>query len=272
MFLTQITFARAKGIAADEEELEEAADWYLATLLKNGQVYGDRLTGWNRRTLTAYTYLARPDSMAERNHCEFSRAALQAVVELFGQSPTWKILEDNVPKRFPSWKRCTSFYLFTNAFEEASPLCCGDTGQPVPLYLLPISQETREYLCYWSSAYRNHDMLWIGSGALEIPAYKQMADPASELSQNGRDLCAEIQQATGIPTFYYIQRYWGRREGEENRLCPGCGSKWRVKGTRPQGAPFHQFAFRCKRCRLVSNLACADDDERHARIGEFKAK
>ena len=270
MFLTQLTFGTVDGNTANQDDLTDAAEWYLASLLKHGQIYGEYLYDWIGGTLTAYVHLPRPDALDERHHSEWSLDSLKKVENLFGHAPTAKVLSDNVPKRFPKWNRSSSFYLFTHAFDDTSPVCCGDSGKPVPLYLLPLTQQTIEDLYFWSRSYHNHDNLWLGSGALEIPAYKQLADPQSELSLNGRELCTEIETATGKPTFYFMNRYWGREEGEENRLCPGCGSKWRSKEKTSRGNPFHQFAFRCKRCRLVSHLASSDDEERYARIGEYK--
>jgi len=67
---------------------------------------------------------------------------------------------------------------------------------------------------------------WLLSGALEIPAYKKLADPTSELSVNGRELCARIEKATQKPTYYFLMRYWGRNDGEATRSRPLCGAKW----------------------------------------------
>jgi predicted nucleic acid-binding Zn ribbon protein len=49
-----------------------------------------------------------------------------------------------------------------------------------------------------------------------------------------------------------------------------CGGKWHSSGSLSDRYTFHDFHFRCKRCRLVSHCADSYDDERHARIGEFK--
>lgn len=270
MFLAQITFGFDAGKPRQRDALKDAAESYLAALLKNGQIYGDYLFAWSNRQLVAYTHVARPDSLAERHHSEWSKSDLITVVKLFGQSPECQIIDDDVPKRFPSWKRSTSFYLFTHAFDATSPLCCGDTGSSIPVYLIPITQQSREQLYFWSRAYNYHDNIWLGSAALEIPSYKQMANPASDLSVTGRELCAEVERVTKIPTFYFVHRYWGRNVGEAIRPCPLCGSKWKSSDDASNNQPFHHFHFRCKRCRLVSHCANSYDDERHARIGEFK--
>lgn len=270
MFLARIIFGSAVGKPQQRNALADVAESYLASLLKNGQIYGEYLFAWSAGNLIAYTHVARPDSLDERHHSEWARSARDSVVEAFGRAPKCNVLDDDVPRRFRSWKRSASLYLFTHAFDDASPVCCGDTGTPIPLYLLPIDQQTREHVYFWARAYNHHDNIWLESRALEIAAYRQLADPTSELSVTGRELCAEVERATGKPTFYFMHRYWGRKVGEATRPCPLCGGTWHSDANFPGGQPFHQFHFRCNRCRLVSRRADSYDDERHARIGEFR--
>jgi len=270
MFLARITFDTDDGSSRERDALSNAAECYLAALLKNGQIYGEYLFAWSDGILAAYTHVARPDALAERHHSEWAMSDLNSVIKTFGQPPRCEIIDDDVPKRFTSWKRSTWFYLFTHAFDDASPICCGDTGRPIPLYLLPITQHTRESIYFWARSYNYHDNIWLGSAALEIPAYKQLADPISDLSVTGRELSADVERATKTPTFYFMHRYWGRNDGEAVRPCPVCGGKWHSSETATDRQPFHRFHFRCKRCRLVSHCADSYDDERHARIGEFK--
>ena len=180
--------------------------------------------------------------------------------------------DDDVPKRFPAWRRSSSFYLFTHAFDDASPVCCGDSGEPIPVYLLPIPDQDRRDLFSWAGSYKHLDNIWLNSGALEIPAYKQLADPTSQLSVAGRELCASIEKATQKLTFYYLKRYWGRSDGEATRVCPLCGRKWRLSNQPADMSPLHKFQFKCDSCRLVSRIADSYDDERHARIGEYKRR
>ena len=269
--LARITFGPDGGKSRNRDALKDDAEGYLCALQKNGQILGDYLLAWSNANLVGYTYLARPDSLAVRHHSEWSQSALDSVVKAFDQSPKCEIIDDDVPKRFRSWKRSTSFYLFTHAFDDGmSPVRCGDTGDPIPLYLLPITQQLRHDLFSWSCEYKSHDRIYLNSGMLEIPAYKQLADPTSDLSVIGRELCADIECATETPTFYFVHRYWGRKVGEAVRACPDCGGKWHSSDSPEDGQPYHRFHFRCKRCRLVSHCADTFDDERHARIGEFK--
>jgi len=148
-------------------------------------------------------------------------------------------------------------------------LCRGDNGKPIPVYRLPGTHEDREAIYFWQRTYHEYNGIWLGCGELEIPVYKQLADPSSELSQKGREICRAVEKAIRIPTYYFLMRYWGRRSGEDERLCPGCGRAWlsRYPTDHPRG--WWQFAFQCHNCRLVSQVADCDEDERHAVIGEY---
>ena len=268
MFLVRATFGTDRAKRSQRKALVDTAEGYLAALLKNGQICQDYLLAWSDGRLVAYTHAAGPEWFAEGSHSQWGISGLNAVNEAFGHRPQWQVLEDNVPKRSPSWRRSSSLYLFTHAFDSASPVCCGDTGLPMPVYLLPISDQSRESIYFWARSYVHYDNIWLGSGALEMPAYKQLADTTSELAETGRKLCGEIETATKKPTFYYLHRYWGRKAGEETRPCPLCGRKWHVSAVAADKRPFHKFHFRCERCRLVSHCADSFEDERHARIGE----
>jgi predicted nucleic acid-binding Zn ribbon protein len=269
MFLSQIIFGNCDD-SQTEATRSNIAEEYLAALLHNGQILGDYLLAPCKGKLVAYTRVARPKALARRSHSQWGLSSLQKVVERFGQIPQCEIIQDNVPARFASWTKSSSLYLFTHAFDHTSPVCCGDSGAPIPLYLLPISDQTREDLYFWAMHYREHDNVWLTSGVLEVPAYKQTADPRSELSSVGRGLCREIEAATGKKTFYYLHRYWGRKVGERDRVCPICGRRWRTSRKEPETTPFWQFPFRCVRCRLVSHCADSYDNERYAAIGEYK--
>lgn len=60
------------------------------------------------------------------------------------------------------------------------------------------------------------------------------------------------------------------KPGEAERVCPECGGRWKQKSGEGRGMDW--FDFRCEPCRLVSHLASTTEDERHARIGEYRKK
>jgi predicted nucleic acid-binding Zn ribbon protein len=83
--------------------------------------------------------------------------------------------------------------LFTHKNDWESPICRGDNGESVPLYFLPGEHEDREKIYFLQQEYRDYDSIWMSCGELEIPVYKQLATPDSELSSTGRELCTYIE-------------------------------------------------------------------------------
>lgn len=253
-------------------ELEDVADSYLASLLHSGQICGEYFLTWTRGRLNAHVLIAGPGASEPRHHSKYGKQELRKVSDAFGRKPAWTLLDDNAPKRSSSWRSTPFLYLFTHAFDWASPVCRGDGKPPIPVFMLPMSFEHKQSLYFWQRSYYHHDHVWLCSGALEIGAYRQMADPNSDLAEHGRELCREIETATGLPTFYYLTRYWGRPKGEDKRRCPGCGAEWRTN-TQPEiSGRFWHFDFKCDRCRLVSHFGVSTDGGRHVRIGEFTAR
>jgi predicted nucleic acid-binding Zn ribbon protein len=269
MILAKVTFGKYEKHKA--AELEDLMETYLASLLHNGQICSDYFFAWTKGQMNAYVHLVGPNGYSRRYHSKWGKDNLKNLAEAFGQEPSWLILEDGAPKRNSTWRGAPFLYLFTHAFDEGPPIRRGDKGMPIPSYLFPID---KGQLYSWQRDYYYFDNIWIGSGALEMPAYRQLADPKSELSQEGRELCQAIERATGIPTYYFLMRYWGRREGEEKRRCPGCGRLWRSETPLKQNSlekrnTFWKFPFKCNKCRLVSHLADSDDGRR-ASIGEYR--
>lgn len=270
MILANVIFGRCHK--QTKEQLDDIAECYLASLFRTGQICGEYFLTWTKGRLNAHLLLAGPGAFELRYHSDHGKKRLDEVVQAFGNKPTWKILDDDARKRPPSWKGAPFLYLFTHALDRESPVCRGDGRAPVPVFFLPISFELKDRLYFWQKSYYYHDNIWFKSGALEIAAYRQLADPNSELAQEGRELCRELEAATGVPTFYYLMRYWGRLKGEDERPCPGCGTPWKTTRTAKTTWRFCEFDFRCDPCRLVSHVGVAKGGGRHARhtrIGEF---
>ncbi|MFK7821023.1 MAG: DUF2310 family Zn-ribbon-containing protein [Planctomycetaceae bacterium] len=276
--LTRITFRRNDDLARPSQlnadtrfEYEDAADCFVGTLEKYDHIYRGYSSGWCGGSLHYYVNAAQLDAIDPKHFGKYTSQAHDAVAKAFGAAAQVQHLEDATDDRqFTRWEDSSSLYLFFTAFRVTAPVTCGDSGDAIPSYQLPISDETREGLYFWASEYQANDRLWFASGALELPTYRQLADPTSELSQAGRDLCKSVEDATEKPTYYYMMRYHGRLSGEETRACPGCGDTWHVRDEDLQDEPFHNFHFRCETCRLVSSVASnCEEGEEHAEIGEF---
>ncbi len=262
--LVKIQFG--KPLRGEKDRSEDVIDSYLASLQRNGQIFQTSLIKKSGTPLEAYILIPRPNALDKKFSSPWVKKEMLEVIKTFGQEPQFAFLDHSEQKRYSSWKSAPSLYLFMTMFHEGSPVRSTNFSPAIPLYLLPIPVKTRDDITRWVEGYQDHDSLWIGSRALEIPAYKQLADPESELSLEGREYCREIEKATGKPTFFFLMRYYGRRKGEEKRLCPSCGKSWAVK--KSVGPKERPFEFLCKKCRLVSWVA-VDENERYAHIGEY---
>jgi len=253
------------------EEAENLVQYYISALLHNGQACGEYFTVLQKGNICAYVNLQGKDANSPQYHCIYGNKWLEKIEDIFGNKPIWKVIDDEIPQTIEDWDQAPFMYLFTRMNDWESPICRGDNGNPVPLYLLPGEHEDREKIYFWQRKYRDYDSIWMGCGELEIPVYKQLAAPGSELGLTGREICAYIEKATGVPTYYYLMRHWGRRKGEDQRACPACGQKWaQAYKAKMNDSPFHAFDFMCEPCRLVSHVSSACDDERHAVIGEWR--
>jgi predicted nucleic acid-binding Zn ribbon protein len=269
MLLGQATFGKARS-ELDAEDTADKVDGYLAMLQKNGQICGDALRAVSNGDVVAYAYLTRPDSTSRKHHSRYGIKELDVLSALFGQPPSWKLLADDVPATFPDLHDSSALCLFTSAFDGESPICCIDTGERFPAYIVPIDDDERERMFFWSREYNRMDGIWFSSGELEIPAYEQMASPSSLLSKQGRELASQVESSLDIPVYYFLMRYYGRGEHETERRCPGCGKDWRYRTDNSKGNSFWSFPFRCAECRLVSQHADAAYDSSYAHIGEFQ--
>ncbi len=271
MLLADLLFHPAAA-SSDEEraEFRGVAESFLSALEKNGNLNGEYVFDWTSDHLRATAYAASEEALESKAYSTSVEEAYAVVLQCSTRPPTLEVV--GIGKRRVRWDNAAALYLFTHALDRASPVCAGDDGSPIPLYALPISERDREDLCSWASAYRHHDMIALLCGDLEIPAYRQLADPESGLSRTGRQLCQTIETATGLPTYQYLHRYWGRRsEVEVSRSCPGCGASWKKDAGEGHGLAW--FDFLCSGCRIVSNVAASfDSKERLARIGEFSPR
>jgi hypothetical protein len=265
MIIAKIVFGR--GRPTREVDHLDLAESYLASLLRNGQINEYLLS--SSRSITAVVELPRPDALSAKYLSKVGRKELRRVRVAFRRPPSSSLITRPLRRRWPSWQSASALYLFTHAFDRQSPVCAFNLTDALPLYELPISGQLREDVRSWALSYRDLDRVWLGSGTLEMPAYRQLADPSSQLSSVGRDLCSKIGQATRRRTYYYLNRYYGRRRNDDARLCPGCGGEWRVSEQHRETTKFARFEFCCHRCRLVSHTASSPEGGRTARIGEF---
>lgn len=156
--------------------------------------------------------------------------------------------------------KCTSasFYLLKTSYNNmSSPLKCGSCFNPVPLYKIPHYNDYGYHpILSWERYYQSCDHLWMGCAVGEHWSFEQMKSPASELSIIGREICTNIEKATGVPTYYFLYDSAhfdeDRTMAQENaKKCPSCSGEWLLSV--PLGD--NDYHFKCDNCRLVSQIA-----------------
>jgi predicted nucleic acid-binding Zn ribbon protein len=261
--LIQVKINFGRGNGDDREALEDLAETYLGALHHAGQLCGDNIRTWIDSEFVVTAMMAGLGAKKKSSHSSWGLKHLKAVKEKFGREPVWTIHDDEKPTRNITWKGASELVLFTHAFDVNSPVCRSDVEEQVPVFLLPLSEEVKSDLGRWQDLYILHDQMWLASGALEMAAYRELTTLDSDLSEEGRQLCREVEKATKVPTYYFLMRYYSHPTEEFARRCPGCGGKWRTNV--PEENRHRDWHFRCKRCRLVSN-AGVEPNRRLARM------
>ena len=257
------------------EEAKELVEGYLSALVQNGQIDENYSIVPRQEQIVAYIDALGLKANHLPFHSEMGKENLKLIGELFGRTPVWTCNEDFPPKKNVSWKNASFLCCVTSMFDRESPIWRGDKGLIIPYFTLPITDQDKETIYFWTSRYRDHDRIWLDSHDLSMPAYRLLAEPDSSLSIEGRRCCSVIEKATGIPTYYYLTRYYGREVAEEKqRRCPGCGKPWLAEHPEKKFGDvfgevltFWKFDFMCKKCRLVSHGA-PNVNLRYAKIGE----
>lgn len=255
MFIADCFFYPNEPDGEQADRLLEAVKAYTEALRENGQLCGEVLLGWVESRLRATAYAARPDALWPGYDSSAVKKHLERVSELCTETPIWNIVDDTADEErdYADWRLEDSLYLFTHAFLSCSPVRAGSTGDPIPPYLFPLTDQQRSGIHQWAGAYRHYERVWLDSKALEPQVYKQMSDSRSELALRGRQYCQVIEAATEVATYYALDFYSEHHPGRQPEQCPDCGGDWRraeESELTPEGG-IDCFDFRCDRCRLI---------------------
>ncbi len=256
MWVYKVVVQRNPGSDADRQFQLVVFDRLLGAFRKDGHVLGRELTTVSTdRGLEAYLLVPGRDAFEEKFQNKWIARAIEELtatglsglefIEL-GKEPTEP---DSCACPEPS-----SYILFISYGELQSPVRCGDCFCPIPLYRLPRF-ESGEFVevVSWMEDYKSCDSLFMNSSTGERFGYREMSQVKSSLSRRGREICEYIERKTGINTYYFLQRYYGRsRASEKSRKCPVCAGEWRL----PERL-HHLIDFKCHGCRLVSCLSSA---------------
>ena len=268
--LVHLTFTPKKVIGDEEDAyaFRDNVEGLVGIWIKHGHLLGEPHMGWRAGSVHVYGTVPAPDAL-ERQYWQHS----PEVVDAYERWQSFALTEpnceriDDEPFMEPQpWQDAQALYLFAHHIEGTSSVCAWETGEAIPAYLLPLDDELNEDLYFWTLAHANADNLWLQSGALEMEAYREMADPYSTLSVAGRAIAARIELLTGKPTYYFLHRYYGwPGESERGRRCPNCGQLFE----RDAHPCERLLTFRCVPCRLATEDAHEFYYPDYALIGEY---
>jgi predicted nucleic acid-binding Zn ribbon protein len=253
MVLMEVTYHRLPNSAVDDDQVSHALNHLFGVWRMNGQVMG-REASIVRAHLTYQTPLLCPEVIAldDRWANKYTSAAKAGVTALGLVADEPHLMGEDIDGSAP----CTcasppSYIVSTNYLTLESPVWCGDCFRPIPLYHLPKTYDDEYYnIIVWQSKYQACDTLFMNSSVLERATNRELARFQSALSQQGYQVCRQIEQRTMIPTYYTIRTHYGRNLTQERqRRCPSCGAPWLLDTT------WHRFDFKCDPCRLVGNIA-----------------
>lgn len=192
------------------------------------------------------------DSLNTKNCTIYGKIWLERIEQLL-QMPVQFISTGNNPRFTPYLDEVKpSFYMLY--FSGYSPLVNGDSQERIPLYKIPFTYH--DEACYndiqfWNNNYNRIYGLWFNGAVGEQFARRQMQDPNSALSKQGRAVCKRIEEVTGVPTYYYLFNYRKRtRQQDLDWKCPLTGKDWLIEGAKP----LDFIAFCCEESRLVSTF------------------
>ncbi|WP_299020369.1 Zn-ribbon-containing protein [uncultured Photobacterium sp.] len=194
------------------------------------------------------------DSLHPQFHSDSVKACLNRLGQACLLNPKIKVLGRDINSEAaaenlsPSWQ-----VIYTTYVHTCSPLRCGDTLMPIPLYRIgPTLNGDHKAVVKWQTEWQACDEIQMAGGCqAEHAALHEIRDVESDLFRRGWDLRGRIEYITKIPTYYYQYQVGGDSlEAEQRRPCPKCGSEWHLD------EPLHGiFHFKCDNCRIVSNLS-----------------
>jgi predicted nucleic acid-binding Zn ribbon protein len=242
MNLIKINFI-PKAPTEDEESLTDLLWDYLGCLYKNGQILKDYSFIKNDAKYIAFVTLPEDDALNEAynniyvsKYLDEVKAHLEISTEMLGENLNTDKSCDCTEK--PEW-----YMLYSDWSDEESPVVCGRCGKSVPLYKLPhiLGQDEHYGVLCWKEAYKSTDSLFVYCLSDRF-TYRQMNNTDSRLSKDAREICAEFEEATRIPVYYYLFHY-----KKTPAVCPSCGGDWKLIDEKSF------IEYKCDKCRLVAD-------------------
>jgi len=206
-------------------------------------------------SLRFWLMIARPDSLLPAHDSRWAPRFRQRLAAREVQIEVEVLAPDPLSMELCACSERRSLILYTTYSSLESPLRCNTCFGPIPAYEVPPSAQSEvdlhDQIRDWKGDYQSCDALQMHCATGERFGLREMGHFDSSLSRRGRAICRRIEEALGLPTFYYLHRYRGRSlKAERERLCPSCHSEWRLEEREHE-----KFDFRCEKCRLLSNIA-----------------
>lgn len=254
MFVAKITWQIPADLS--DEQLDEISYGLLGSLYQNGLVVGrDYPIAKSGKMLRTFVTILEPDSLDLKYANQYVKREIQKAIEIGVSSPQIQLIGKSLGLSEGTSCKCqpNSYILCTDFLAHGSPLRCGECFANIPLYHLPKTGSSDDYsnILAWMRDYRSCDTLQMNCTTGERFAIRQMSDPNSSLSIQGREICDRLTALTTKPTYYNLYRYKRRSilTTERQRRCPSCNGEWLLN------EPWHRYDFKCELCRLVSNIA-----------------
>jgi predicted nucleic acid-binding Zn ribbon protein len=232
---------------------------YVCFLERSGQVLkNNHHVIINNNTIRIPVICPEKNSLTSKNNSIYANKVIKKLGKNNGCSPEFIYTgrdADNINYKVPE---NSSSYILYSGLE--SPLYCGDTFKPIPLYkILETDHDGDDYdnINFWNKDYQRLYGLWLSSRDYEGFAQEQLQEVHSPINTWGRELCEIIEKITGVPTYYFLFNYRVCTEQQDKqRKCPITGNDWYFKGK--TSSDF--FAFKCEESRLVSELSTNSSD------------
>ncbi len=257
MYLVEVFFKQLPSYQGDMNAAYQAINKLIDEWRYNGQIIGREISlyvakqedteGFGMRAVCPEQHSLLP----EWNN-QFVDKALEKVENLGLWLDNLQIIAEDLNAEItctetPSWQM-----LYTSFVQSCSPLHSGDTLAPIPLYkqLKGVPHLAKDII-KWQENWQAYDQLQMNAAALEKLALAEISNVDTRLFKHGYALRQQIEEVSGIPTYYYLYRVGGEDlVTEENRHCPLCQKPWKL-----QQNLFGVFDFKCDHCRLLSNIA-----------------
>jgi predicted nucleic acid-binding Zn ribbon protein len=226
-----------------QEKILDLLGDYLDALYRNGQIRNDYVLVKNDVVYCAFTSLPERDSLDDKHTNFYVRKYVQLINKWFA------VCFEYIGERHAYYEPCIcenpSWYYLNTQFFADSPVICGDCRKRRSLYRLPYIGENEDFfpLQCWQRSYLSMDQIWFNSVSDRF-SYRQMNDPKSPLSKEGRGLCRAFEKATGKPFYYFLFYYINSRK--KNICCPICGKPWQ------EIEDDNIVSKICKDCRLIA--------------------